>query len=95
MSGYRRPFITRLLSRRYPRLANAVLSTAAALLFSSMLVALLLTLGNTESPGPAVCGPDVSTSSFHHSPCTSTDNGDPSPLIVASGAGLDLQEGER
>ena len=90
---YKRPWYVRLSQRHGSTISTMITSTAAALLFSSLFVAVLLHLGNTATPCPAEGVTDVCISSF-----ATTDyhpHGDPRPLIVASGAGLDLQEVER
>lgn len=90
---YKRPWYVRLSRRHGSAIITVITSTAAALLFSGMFVAVLLTLGNTDNPAPVDGGSDVCISSFAFT--ETIPDGDPRPLIVASGAGLDLQEVER
>jgi hypothetical protein len=98
MSGYRRSFPVRFINRhanRFTFLATFIPCATAALAFSMLFVAILLHLGNTDTSGPVGCvsaSPPSSLSSYHSD---HTEDGDPAPGTIASGAGLDLLEVER
>jgi len=89
---YKRPWYVMLCKRYHRSITNGFISTASALLFGMLFVAVLLHIGSADTPGPVECTTESTPHSFLMTDTDTNQEGEPRPLIVASGAGLDLQE---